>query len=415
MNCANHPDRERVAFCQNCGKPLCSECMRPVGAAVFCEPCLEARLAAADAAAAGSASASGTPYGNVNVPPAYAGAPPPASGASNPFVAGALGLIPGVGAMYNGQYAKGVIHLVIFALLVSLTDNNGIFGLFVAGWVIYQAIEAYHTAQARRAGTPLPNPFGLNEIGDRFGFGKSWAGGPPNPASGSFTPRTDAAQGYGAASGMPFEQTGAASHYGAPVTPPPPSYGYTQPPAQPFGQPFVPVNDPSLDPALNSQKSSFPTGAVVLIGLGLLFFFGSSGFFQHFPVQRIIPFILIAVGVWLFVRKMTNTGIGLADDGSPAYQIRLFRALRSSVWVILVGVLFLLDTFDILSWGKSWPLFIIVGGLMTFFERSAYSAAAAATPYAYPPASAAYPSAPYNPPATSTAIVPASPRDEEGR
>ena len=31
MNCANHPDRERVAFCQNCGKPLCADCVRNVG------------------------------------------------------------------------------------------------------------------------------------------------------------------------------------------------------------------------------------------------------------------------------------------------------------------------------------------------------------------------------------------------
>ena len=47
MNCANHPDRERIAFCQNCGKPLCQECARTVGSAVFCEPCLAARLAEA--------------------------------------------------------------------------------------------------------------------------------------------------------------------------------------------------------------------------------------------------------------------------------------------------------------------------------------------------------------------------------
>jgi hypothetical protein len=46
MNCANHPDRERAAFCQNCGKPLCAECVRNVGASVFCEPCLVARVAA---------------------------------------------------------------------------------------------------------------------------------------------------------------------------------------------------------------------------------------------------------------------------------------------------------------------------------------------------------------------------------
>jgi len=90
MNCANHPDRERVAFCQNCGKPLCAECTRTIGTAVFCEPCLAARLAAADTAT----SAAGTPYGNVHVP---AGAVPQVPGAPNPALAGLLGLIPGPG------------------------------------------------------------------------------------------------------------------------------------------------------------------------------------------------------------------------------------------------------------------------------------------------------------------------------
>ena len=42
---------------------------------------------------------------------------PPVASASapNPGLAALLGLIPGVGAMYNGQYAKGVIHLIVFA------------------------------------------------------------------------------------------------------------------------------------------------------------------------------------------------------------------------------------------------------------------------------------------------------------
>ena len=43
-----------------------------------------------------------------------------------------LGLIPGVGAMYNGQFIKGLIHVVIFAVLVSAAHLYGIFGLFIA-------------------------------------------------------------------------------------------------------------------------------------------------------------------------------------------------------------------------------------------------------------------------------------------
>ncbi len=39
------PPQAPVAFCQNCGKPLSKETVRIVGPAVYCEPCLAARLA----------------------------------------------------------------------------------------------------------------------------------------------------------------------------------------------------------------------------------------------------------------------------------------------------------------------------------------------------------------------------------
>jgi len=408
MNCANHPDRERVAFCQNCGKPLCSECTRAIGSAVFCEPCLAARLAAADT----TASSAGSPYGYAGSPnygPSTAAPVSPVPGAPNPALAALLGCIPGVGAMYNGQYAKGVVHLIIFAILVSLSDRAEFFGLFVVGWVFYQVIEAYHTARARRDGTPLPNPFGLNDIGERFGFGKAWPAGAAPPPVPPAAPFSSAAPNVSDATSYTQAAEGSQS-YAAPQAPP---YAYTTPPVPPV-PPTPPYSEPYYagDPNLPPHGNRFPMGAIWLIGLGLLFFFGSSGIFRHFPVQRLIPFFLIGCGVWIFVRKMTNSGPGLADDGSPAYRIRLFRALRGSVWVILVGVLFFLDSFDILSWGHSWPLFIIVAGLLTIFQQSAYSSAAA-TPYGYAPSVPVTP--PSAAPSSSTSVVPVTPHDEEGR
>ena len=44
MNCANHPDIEKVAFCRTCGKPLCANCTRSVNGVIYCESCLAARL-----------------------------------------------------------------------------------------------------------------------------------------------------------------------------------------------------------------------------------------------------------------------------------------------------------------------------------------------------------------------------------
>ena len=428
MNCANHPDREHVSFCQNCGKPICGECVRSVGTAVFCEPCLAARLAAATAASPGF----------VNVPVAGAS---PLSGAPNPVLAGALGFIPGVGAMYNGQFAKGAVHLIVFVVLVSLSERMDAFGWLVAGWIFYQAFEAYHTARARRDGTPLPNPFGLNDIGERFGFGKAWPAaaptayqppaGPPfvsqfvQAADGSqtftggdgahFHQGADGSRSFRAADGTSFRQepyTGqapgnpaayAGSSWGAPQA----TYAA---PVPPFTDPYAAAAYPApyADPQLG--RSRFPVGAILLIGLGLIFFVGSSGFFHHFPIQRLIPFLLIGVGVWLFVNKMTSAGQAIADDGTSAYRLRVFRALRGPVWIILVGVLFFLDTFNILGWGRSWPLFIIVAGLMTFLERST-SYAAATVPYSYagpvPQQAAAPPATPAeSAAAASTSVVP---------
>ena len=440
MNCLNHPDRPRVAFCQNCGKPLCAECMRVVGSAVFCEPCLEARLAAANGPstgapgagtfgtgpAAASAHYETTPDGRTAYPVAegvpYPGrGTAPAGSAHNPGLALLLGFIPGVGAMYNGQYAKGVVHLVVFAVLVSLADQHGIFGMFVAGWIAYQAFEAYHTAKARRDGTPLPNPFGLNDLGERLGFGRAWGApfttGSPTESQATTTPGTpysnpyqgvgpepvgDAAAaqatysaGYAPPSGIPYANTAqgpnagpaASAGWGAPVD----SYGY----------PYSASSEVNNPMAFSRRSSRFPVGAIVLIGLGVLFLIGNAGWMEGFPIHRLLPFLLIGLGVWIFIRRMLDTGPGLADDGTPGYRVRVYRALRGSIWVVLVGVLFLLDSFRILSWGHSWPLFIIVGGVVAILERGAYRPV---NRFAY----ATQPSAPVPPPSSS--VVPPSPQ-----
>jgi cell wall-active antibiotic response 4TMS protein YvqF len=411
MNCSNHPDREHVAFCQNCGKPLCQECTRVVGSAVFCEQCLAARLAGAPAPGVPTGTYTETPAGGsynytgnaggINYNVSGTTPPPPLPGEPNPGLAALLGFIPGVGAMYNGQYAKGVVHLVVFAILVSLANENGIFGLFIAGWVCYQVIEAHQTARARRDGTPLPNPFGLNDLGERLGFGKAWPATAPNTTASAVPP-----------AGAPFDPAYTAP-VGSPYTQSAPGWsnpwqGYA-PPAQPYGTaPIYP-----LDPALASvPRNRFPTGAIWLIGLGCLFLIGNAGFLHSFPIHYIFPFVLIGFGVWLFVRKMTDTGSSLSDDGTPAYQYRLFRALRGSIWVILVGILFLLDQHTNISWGRSWPLFIIVAGLMAIFQRTSYNSAMA-TPYPYAPP----PVAPVTPPPaeTGTSIVPSTQHDQEGR
>ena len=385
MNCANHPKRENVAFCQHCGKPVCSECVRNVGSSIFCEPCLAARVASsAPAAGYGYTSytgASGYP------PPGAAGYPPagPSAGAGEPSpgLATLLGFIPGVGAMYNGQFAKGIVHLMIFAVLVSLARENGIFHLFVLGWILYMVIEAHHTACARRDGTPLPNPFGLNDLSERLGFGKAWPGGATNAAvyPAATGPGSAAQPTGGAAAGTPPQEPNAPGSYAPPVNPYTPPYtppyaptyapAYTPPYSYPYDPPVPPVAPvpPYADVKVPYHRR-FPSGAIWLIVLGLIFLVGDNGFFHFFHRPVFWPIFLIAVGVWIFVHKMICSGHGLENDGSAFYQWRFARAVRCSFWVILTGVIWLLDVLGILSWDRSWPIFVIAAGVMLLFKRT---------------------------------------------
>lgn len=65
-----------------------------------------------------------------------------------------LGFIPGVGALYNGQYSKAGIHVAIFILLSTLSDVVPRSMRDTYGWVriiffFYMAFDAYHTAQKK--------------------------------------------------------------------------------------------------------------------------------------------------------------------------------------------------------------------------------------------------------------------------
>src|SRR4029079_12956256 len=113
---------------------LCNECIRMVKGSVYCETCLGELVT-----------------GKAASPPAASTEPVPGT---SPGVAFALGLIPGVGAIYNGEFVKAAIHILIFGTLVSLADatDAAIFNLATAAFYFYMPFEAYYTAKKRKLG-----------------------------------------------------------------------------------------------------------------------------------------------------------------------------------------------------------------------------------------------------------------------
>ena len=224
MNCAVHPQTQAVAYCRTCGKALCEDCKRDVMGAIYCEPCIGARL-------------QGQTVGSVNVPP------PSHAGAPRPGLAACLGLIPGVGAMYNGQFAKAFAHVIIFVLLIVITDRVPIVGVLIGFFVFYMVFEAYKTAEAKRHGLPAPDPLGLDKM-------------------------------------LGIQDTQAHTHAPAPA--------YTAPPLQ--------VEPPP------PPRDNTPIGAIVLIVLGVLFLFSNFGLF-YLNGDRLWPLFLIGIGLWTAYRR----------------------------------------------------------------------------------------------------------------
>ena len=76
----------------------------------------------------------------------------------SPGLAFFLGMIPGVGAIYNGQYAKGLVHAVVLGVLVQHRRFPGLATALELGLRhdgvrlvdVYMVFEAYHTARKRR-------------------------------------------------------------------------------------------------------------------------------------------------------------------------------------------------------------------------------------------------------------------------
>ena len=179
MKCAVHPEVDATGFCRNCGKAMCAECARPVREVLYCENCLATGMGMGT-----STPAAADPY---QQPANVFAAPPPAplplpgqAGRPSPAAAFVLGLFPGLGAVYNGEYNKAIIHLVIFiALILGLVSASNAdefsvlavvaLALLLAGFVFYMAFDAMRVAQAKSVGQTVNDP--LDEFSKNLPLG----------------------------------------------------------------------------------------------------------------------------------------------------------------------------------------------------------------------------------------------------
>jgi hypothetical protein len=157
MKCAVHPDVEASGYCRNCGKPMCPACVRPVRDVLYCEECL--------AKVVGLVPPPMTPL-EVAAAPLPVGTPglPPPSMKGTPVLAFILGLVPGLGAIYNGEYNKALLHIVIFAgIILGLNLDLGggadaLLGCGLAVFIFYMAIDAVRTLKAKQTGEYYQDP-----------------------------------------------------------------------------------------------------------------------------------------------------------------------------------------------------------------------------------------------------------------
>jgi Domain of unknown function (DUF5668)/B-box zinc finger len=143
------------------------------------------------------------------------------------------------------------------------------------------------------------------------------------------------------------------------------------------------------------DSGKVPVGAVVLIGLGVLFLLHTLGIFEH-GFERFWPLILIFLGMWMFYRHYERAR-RICNCGRCST-----RWLMGPAMVLTTGILFLLHTMDIADLDRTWPAWILVVGIVKLVQSSASSAGHVGPLPGAPPAAPPSTAPPANPGTTSS-------------
>jgi len=136
MYCGYHAKNPAVVQCNQCARWLCPACDHRVRGFPFCQDCIVA---------------------GVELLRHHSSANPSSiiRRKSSPFIATLLSFVPGLGAAYNGQTSKAIVHFAIFASffqMAVLTQGVPFFLLGVFATWLFAAVDACRTAQLMRSG-----------------------------------------------------------------------------------------------------------------------------------------------------------------------------------------------------------------------------------------------------------------------
>src|SRR5205085_10104830 len=138
MTCNYHQKSAATVQCSQCARPLCLACDHRIRGFPFCQDCIVAGVEMLR-------------YQQSRTSDAHV-----IRRKTSPFVATLLSFfVPGLGAAYNGQTSKAIVHFAIFASFFQMavvTQGMQFFVLGVIGTWLFAAVDACRTAQLMRAG-----------------------------------------------------------------------------------------------------------------------------------------------------------------------------------------------------------------------------------------------------------------------
>jgi hypothetical protein len=117
------------------------------------------------------------------------------------------------------------------------------------------------------------------------------------------------------------------------------------------------------------DTSKVPIGAVVLIGLGVLFLLHTVGLFE-FGIGHFWPLLLIGLGGWIFAK---NWGLIESNHRMCLCERCRTRKLMGPAILVTLGVLFLLDNVGRIGFDRTWPAILLVVGVVKLMQSNASS------------------------------------------